>query len=207
MPRYEVAGLILEANDPSLQERLRRAKEAAQPVYCLCNPPRRAKMQMRSRSGSIILARWPNSASQHATDCPHSQVQENLTGLGQARKAITEHPDRERDLLRLDISLSKHRPNLEKRTAQEGHRVRASHFAGWCICCGRRPGSPAGTQCGLADAHGRSSRGVWSRQQRSFRRSGFTSSESCSFLSNIVVLPRSISSAAGGLHSRSSMIL
>ena len=68
MPRYEVAGLIFEANDPSLQERLRSAKAAAQPVYCLCNPPQRAQMQIRSRSGSIILTRWPNSASQHATD-------------------------------------------------------------------------------------------------------------------------------------------
>jgi Protein of unknown function (DUF1173) len=107
MPRYRIAGQIVDSDDPQFGTLLGEVYGAKNRPLCVCRKPG-VEMYIAKVFGKFLIKRMPDSGGNHASTCDSYEPPPQLSGLGQVMgTAIQEDPEKGTTTLKLDFSLLK----------------------------------------------------------------------------------------------------
>jgi hypothetical protein len=107
MPRYRIAGQIVDSDDSRFALMLGEVYGTKSRPLCLCREPG-IEMYIARVLGNYLVKRMPDSGGNHAPSCDSYEPPLQLSGLGQVLgTAIQENPEDGITKLKLDFSLTK----------------------------------------------------------------------------------------------------
>lgn len=107
MTRYKVENFEITENDPSIQDRLKRAYANKARPLCLCRDPA-PEMYIAKFEDRYLIKRMPGSGVKHSPDCDSYEPPPELSGLGQVLgSAIQEDVGEGITRIKLDFPLKK----------------------------------------------------------------------------------------------------